>query len=78
KRSIETLFDIIPVGLVALSPENEVVRSNPAFRVLMERWSTRLVMSNHRKGSRTVVTILSASYGVSVPEKLFNPTQFYK
>lgn len=40
--------------------------------------ATRLVMSNHRKGSRTVVTILSASYGVSVPEKLFNPTQFYK
>lgn len=58
KRSIETLFDIIPVGLVALSPENEVVRSNPAFRVLMERWSTRLVMSMEECSQRLVSQIV--------------------
>lgn len=49
------------------------------YRILGDRdTATRLVMSNHRKGSRTVVTILSAAYGMPVPEKLFNPTQFYK
>jgi len=40
--------------------------------------ATRLVMTNHRKGSRTVVTILSADYGMPIPDKLLNPTQFYK
>lgn len=40
--------------------------------------ATRLVMTNHRKGSRTVVTTLSAEYGVPIPEKFFNPAQFYK
>ena len=40
--------------------------------------AARLVMTNRRKGSRTVVTILSAAYGVPVPEKYLNPVQFYK
>ncbi len=40
--------------------------------------ATRLVMTNRRKGSRTVVAILSAAYGVPVAEKYLNPVQFYK
>jgi len=40
--------------------------------------ATKFVMTNHKKGTKTVVTTVSASYDVPVPEILLNPTQFYK
>ncbi len=58
KRYIETLFDIIPVGLVALSPNNEVMRSNQAFRTMMERCSARLVISMEECSQRLISQIV--------------------
>ncbi len=49
------------------------------FKILGgRRTATRMVMTNHKKGSGTVVTTESATYGEPVPDKLLNPAQFHK
>lgn len=38
--------------------------------------ATKMVMTNEKKGSSTIVTIPSAEFGVTVEEKLFDPARF--
>ena len=42
KEYIETIFDIVPEGLLALSPSREVVKRNLAFEQILHIWSNRL------------------------------------
>lgn len=46
KRYIETLFDIVPTGLVAISPEGKIVTCNRAFTSLGTTWSQRLAIGS--------------------------------
>jgi hypothetical protein len=39
---------------------------------------TVVTMTNHKKGSKTVIRTLSADYSAVIPDKVFNPTQFYR
>jgi len=45
KEYIETLFDIVPEGLLALSPSREVMKQNQAFKQILHTWSKRLDMT---------------------------------
>ncbi len=40
--------------------------------------ATRILMMNIKKESKTLVILKAARYGISVPENLLNPNQFYK
>ena len=42
KEYIETIFDIVPEGLLAISPSQEVVKHNRAFKRILDIWSRRL------------------------------------
>jgi hypothetical protein len=39
---------------------------------------TVITMTNHKKGSKTVIRTLRADYSSAIPDKFFNPTQFYR
>ena len=39
---------------------------------------TRMVMINHHKNSKTVVITHAAQYDITINDKYFNPTRFYK
>jgi PAS domain S-box-containing protein len=45
KEYIETLFDILPEGLLALSPSQQIIKSNRAYNNLLETWTARLGLS---------------------------------
>lgn len=42
---IEKLFEILPVGLVAVWPSHEIATTNPAFQEILNQWSARLQVS---------------------------------
>ena len=58
KEYIETIFDIIPQGLLALSPDQTVVKSNRAFRQILADWPERLGLSQDGCSSQLIQTIL--------------------
>ena len=60
KEYIETLFDIVPQGLLALSPTQQVVKSNRAYARLLDAWSNRLNIRVADCSSRLVEHILTA------------------
>lgn len=60
KEYIETLFDIVPQGLLALSPTQQVVKSNRAYARLLDVCSDRLNISAADCSSRLVEHILTA------------------
>jgi PAS domain S-box-containing protein len=60
KEYIETLFDIVPEGLLVLSPTQEIVKSNRAYDRLLDVWSNRLHISVEACSSRLVEHILAA------------------
>jgi PAS domain S-box-containing protein len=62
KEYIETLFDIVPEGLLALSPSQEIVKSNRAYARLLASWSDRLHISGEACSSRLIEHILTAQY----------------
>jgi hypothetical protein len=39
---------------------------------------TVVTMTNHKKGSKTVIRTLNADYSAVIPGKVFNPTQFHR
>ena len=58
KEYIETIFDIIPEGLLALSPGQTVVKSNDAFKQILIDWSERLGLSQDECAYQLIHTIL--------------------
>lgn len=40
--------------------------------------ATTLVMTNHKKEQKTVIQITAAAFDISLDEKLFNPSRFYR
>ena len=58
KEYIETLFDIIPAGLLALSSAHEVMKSNRVFKRILEVWSGRLEMGPEECSRRLIDTIV--------------------
>ncbi len=46
KEYIETLFDIAPQGLLAISPSQEIVKQNLAFKQILHICSERLTMTS--------------------------------
>jgi PAS domain S-box-containing protein len=42
KEYIEALFDIVPEGLLALSPDNRIVTSNQALAAILDDWGQRM------------------------------------
>ncbi|MBM9613724.1 PAS domain S-box protein [Desulfobulbus rhabdoformis] len=60
KEYIETLFDIIPSGLVALSPELQIVESNRAFRQLVETWANHFAIPVEECEQRFIDQMTSA------------------
>ena len=58
KEYIETMFDIIPQGLLALSPDQTVIKSNRAFKQILTDWSERLGMSQDGCAYQLIHTIL--------------------
>ena len=59
KEYIETLFDIVPEGLLALSPSREVVKQNRAFNQILHTWSERLGMTPEDCTSSLIEKILA-------------------
>lgn len=45
KEYIETLFNIVPGGLLAISPSQEIEKYNLAFKQILQFWSERLAMT---------------------------------
>jgi len=60
KEYIETLFDIVPEGLLALSPTQEIVKSNRAYTELLNAWADRLHLSVDACSRRLIDDILAA------------------
>jgi len=58
KNYIETLFDIVPGGLVALSPSQEVVKHNLAFDLILDTWSERLGLRQEECARDLVTKVL--------------------
>jgi PAS domain S-box-containing protein len=50
KEYIETLFNLIPNGLVALAPDQTVTTSNEAFKRLVADWAQRFAMDKNECG----------------------------
>jgi len=59
KEYIETLFDIVPEGLLALSPSREVMMQNRAFKQIVHTWSERLDMTPEEYSSGLIEKILA-------------------
>ena len=60
KEYIETLFDIVPSGLVALSTSQEVTESNRAFRQLVAAWANHFGIPEEECLQRFVHKMLTA------------------
>ena len=46
KKYIENLFDVVPEGLLAISPSMEIVESNRAFRQIIQTWSAQFGLTD--------------------------------
>lgn len=58
KEYIETLFDLIPNGLVALAADQTVTTSNEAFKQLVAAWAQRFAMDETECGQRLIDQVL--------------------
>ena len=58
KKYIETLFDIVSVGLIVVSPAQEIVKSNQAFKAMIETWANRLYLTRDECARNLVAKIL--------------------
>jgi PAS domain S-box-containing protein len=45
KKYIENLFDVVPEGLLAISPSMEIVESNRAFRQIIQTWAAQFELA---------------------------------
>ena len=54
KEYIETLFDILPESLLALSPSQQIIKSNRAYDKLLATWATRIGISEQAFGELLV------------------------
>ncbi len=60
KGYIETLFDIVPSGLVALSAELQIVESNRAFRQLVTAWANHFAIPPEQCEQRFIAQMIKA------------------
>jgi len=58
KEYIETLFDLVPGGLVALSTDQQVTKSNEAYKRLVSDWAARLGIDENDCATRLVERLL--------------------
>ncbi|MBM9616419.1 PAS domain S-box protein [Desulfobulbus rhabdoformis] len=58
KRYIEALFDVVSVGVVALTSNNDVVRRNSAFNGIIQKWSRLLTLDEQATSQLIVEGIL--------------------
>lgn len=58
KKYIETLFDIVSVGLLAVSPSQDIAKSNQAFKAMIEIWANRLNLTREECARSLVARIL--------------------
>ena len=65
KEYIETLFDIVPEGLLALSPSRAVIMQNRAFKQILHTWSELFDMTPEEYASILIEKILAKQ---STPE----------
>lgn len=59
KEYIETLFDIVPEGLLALSPSQEIIKHNRSFKQILHIWSERLKMTAEECATILIEKILA-------------------
>jgi PAS domain S-box-containing protein len=60
KEYIETLFDIIPQGLLAISPAQQIVKNNRAYEHLITLWALRLNLSVDTCAKQFINKIITA------------------
>ncbi|MBV5317975.1 MAG: PAS domain S-box protein [Desulfobulbaceae bacterium] len=81
KEYIETIFDIVPEGLLTISPSHEAVKYNRAFKHILDIWSERLGLSPEVCTRNLIAKILenkSATNTFTLPCKHGDTTAYFR